>query len=136
MRNHNTPGKSLTAVRLPIKTHSVAVKSMSHNKTSSAGFERLAAASARDDLASIPDGSAHCPFALLSPGELKFLSHLAEGLSYEQIADGMDISINTVRSYVRSVYKKLCVNSRTRAVIAYLRKHQNTSFGLPIRQAK
>ena len=58
--------------------------------------------------------------ALLSPGEREFLRRLAEGLSYVQIAGCMDISVNTVRSYVRSAYKKLSVNSRTRAVVKYL----------------
>ena len=35
----------------------------------------------------------------------------------------MNVSVNTVRDHVRSVYKKLCVNSRTQAVAKYLRAH-------------
>jgi len=57
----------------------------------------------------------------LSSSERNFLERLTEGYSYHQIAEGMDVSINTVRDYVRSVYKKLRVNSRTQAVAKYLR---------------
>jgi len=58
---------------------------------------------------------------VLSPGGMEFVELLAEGHSYEQIAKSMNISINTVRDYVRSAYKKLKVNSRTQAVVKYLR---------------
>jgi DNA-binding NarL/FixJ family response regulator len=57
----------------------------------------------------------------LTPGERKFLSQLANGYAYKEIADRMKISIDTVRSYVRTVYEKLHVHSRTEAVVKYLR---------------
>jgi DNA-binding NarL/FixJ family response regulator len=57
----------------------------------------------------------------LTPGEREFLDHLANGYAYKEIADRMNISIDTVRSYVRSVYEKLHVHSRTEAVVKYLR---------------
>ena len=41
--------------------------------------------------------------------------------AYKEIADRMKISIDTVRSYVRTVYEKLHVHSRTAAVVKYLR---------------
>jgi DNA-binding NarL/FixJ family response regulator len=56
----------------------------------------------------------------LSACETEFLKRLAQGDSYKEIATGMDVSINTVRDYVRAVYKKLDVNSRTKAVVKYL----------------
>lgn len=59
----------------------------------------------------------------LSSCEKNFLALLAAGHSYQQIADSMDVSINSVRDYVRSVYKKLQVNSRTKAVVKYLGAH-------------
>jgi DNA-binding NarL/FixJ family response regulator len=46
---------------------------------------------------------------------------LANGYAYKEIADRMKISIDTVRSYVRTVYEKLHVHSRTEAVVKYLR---------------
>jgi len=57
----------------------------------------------------------------LTPGEREFLDQLAKGYAYKEIADRMKISIDTVRSYVRTVYEKLHVHSRTEAVVKYLR---------------
>ncbi len=57
----------------------------------------------------------------LTPGEKDFLDQLAKGYAYKEIADRMSISIDTVRSYVRTVYEKLHVHSRTEAVVKYLR---------------
>jgi DNA-binding NarL/FixJ family response regulator len=57
----------------------------------------------------------------LTPGEKEFLDQLSKGYAYKEIADRMNISIDTVRSYVRTVYEKLHVHSRTEAVVKYLR---------------
>jgi DNA-binding NarL/FixJ family response regulator len=57
----------------------------------------------------------------LTPGEREFLQQLANGYAYKEIADRMNISIDTVRSYVRTVYEKLHVHSRTEAVVKFLR---------------
>jgi len=59
--------------------------------------------------------------ARLTPGEKDFLDQLAKGYAYKEIADRLTISIDTVRSYVRTVYEKLHVHSRTEAVVKYLR---------------
>ncbi|HEY5298047.1 MAG TPA: response regulator transcription factor [Verrucomicrobiae bacterium] len=59
--------------------------------------------------------------AALTPGERDFLDQLANGYAYKEIADRLNISIDTVRSYVRTVYEKLHVHSRTEAVVKYLR---------------
>ncbi|HEY4415685.1 MAG TPA: response regulator transcription factor [Verrucomicrobiae bacterium] len=61
------------------------------------------------------------PLAKLTPSEREFLDQLANGYAYKEIAGRMDISIDTVRSYVRTVYEKLHVHSRTEAVVKYLR---------------
>jgi len=67
-----------------------------------------------------PD-DADASVAKLTPGEREFLDQLAKGYAYKEIADRMNISIDTVRSYVRTVYEKLHVHSRTEAVVKYLR---------------
>ena len=59
--------------------------------------------------------------AQLTAGEREFLDQLSKGYAYKEIADRMKISIDTVRSYVRTVYEKLHVHSRTEAVVKYLR---------------
>lgn len=56
----------------------------------------------------------------LSPGERDFLNLLAKGYVYKEIADRMGITTHTVRYYVRTVYEKLHVHSRTEAVVKYL----------------
>jgi DNA-binding NarL/FixJ family response regulator len=56
----------------------------------------------------------------LSPREESVLNCLAKGLTYKQIADQLDISIDTIRTYLRRIYEKLHVQSRTEAVAKYL----------------
>lgn len=58
--------------------------------------------------------------ANLTAGEREFLEQLAKGYAYKEIADRMHISIDTVRSYVRTVYEKLHVHSRTEAVVKFI----------------
>jgi DNA-binding NarL/FixJ family response regulator len=48
--------------------------------------------------------------------EVKLLSLLAEGYSYQSAADEMRVSINTIRNYIRSIYDKLHVHSKSEAV--------------------
>ncbi len=57
---------------------------------------------------------------LLSPREESVLDCLAKGLTYKQIADQLQISIDTIRTYLRRIYEKLHVQSRTEAVAKYL----------------
>jgi DNA-binding NarL/FixJ family response regulator len=54
--------------------------------------------------------------ALLTDRERMVLVALSEGRQYKEIAAALEISINTVRTYVRSIYEKLQVNSRDAAV--------------------
>jgi DNA-binding NarL/FixJ family response regulator len=58
----------------------------------------------------------------LSPREHAVLNGLAEGLAYKQIAEQLGVSIHTVRNYIRRIYEKLHVRSRTEAVAKFLRK--------------
>ena len=52
----------------------------------------------------------------LSERERAVLAALSEGQQYKEIAAALDISLNTVRTYVRSIYEKLHVNSRHDAI--------------------
>jgi DNA-binding NarL/FixJ family response regulator len=60
--------------------------------------------------------------AELSERERAVLDGLAAGLAYKQIADQLEISIHTVRNYIRRIYEKLHVCSRTEAVAKFLKK--------------
>jgi DNA-binding NarL/FixJ family response regulator len=59
--------------------------------------------------------------AELSPREREVLDGLAEGQAYKQIADKLNVSIHTVRNYIRRIYEKLHVRSSAEAVAKYLR---------------
>ncbi len=58
---------------------------------------------------------------LLSAREKMVLDCFAKGLTYKQAADLLSISIDTIRTYVRRIYEKLHVQSRTEAVAKYMR---------------
>jgi DNA-binding CsgD family transcriptional regulator len=58
---------------------------------------------------------------LLSDRQREMLELLAFGEPYKAIADKMGLSIHTVRGYIRRIYEKLQVHSRTEAVAKYLR---------------
>ncbi|HVZ97167.1 MAG TPA: response regulator transcription factor [Chitinophagaceae bacterium] len=53
---------------------------------------------------------------VLTPKEKEILKELSKGLRYKEIADVMQISMETVRSHARHIYEKLHVQSRTEAL--------------------
>jgi DNA-binding NarL/FixJ family response regulator len=53
----------------------------------------------------------------LSAREAEILTLIARGLSNEEIADRDFISINTVKTYIRSAYAKIGVHTRSQAVL-------------------
>jgi DNA-binding NarL/FixJ family response regulator len=61
------------------------------------------------------------PFEALTAQELRLLQLLADGHSYQAAGDLLAISLNTVRGYVRNVYDKLHVHSKSEAVSKALR---------------
>ena len=56
----------------------------------------------------------------LTPRETDVLKQLAKGFRYKEIVDNLGISLGTLHSYIRSVYEKLHVHSRTEAVVKFL----------------
>ena len=52
----------------------------------------------------------------LSPRELETLQALAHGATYKEIATAHRVSYHTVGDHVKSIYKKLHVNSKTSAI--------------------
>jgi DNA-binding NarL/FixJ family response regulator len=57
----------------------------------------------------------------LSDREREVIDGMAAGKPYKEIADKLGVSIHTVRSYIRRIYEKLHVRTRTEAVAKYLR---------------
>ena len=55
----------------------------------------------------------------LSPREQAILKLLSRGDYYREIADNLDISINTVATHIQRIYEKLHVRSRAHAIAKY-----------------
>ncbi len=53
---------------------------------------------------------------LLSSRELEVLQLASRGLTYQETADALSVSINTVGTYTRRIYTKLAVTSRAQAL--------------------
>ncbi|HTI99190.1 MAG TPA: response regulator transcription factor [Dongiaceae bacterium] len=58
----------------------------------------------------------------LSQREQEVLDCLAQGLIYKEIAEKLGISYETVHTYIRRIYEKLQVRTRTEAVAMFLRR--------------
>jgi DNA-binding NarL/FixJ family response regulator len=67
-----------------------------------------------------PAGKPNNEVESLSPREAEVLRLLAEGQAYKNIAAALELTIDTVRTYIRRIYQKLQVNSRTEAVVKFL----------------
>ncbi len=55
--------------------------------------------------------------ARITPRESQVLSHVALGLSNEEIARSLEISVETVKEHVQNLLRKLAVNDRTQAAV-------------------
>lgn len=69
-----------------------------------------------------PGKASSGPRTLLSDRQREMLELLAAGEPYKAIADKMGLSIHTVRGYIRRIYEKLQVHTRTEAVAKYLQR--------------
>lgn len=61
------------------------------------------------------------PQKLLSQREQQVLEALAYGLNYKEVARKYDLSHHTVAKYIKTIYRKLSVNSRAQAVVEGVR---------------
>ncbi|HUA39656.1 MAG TPA: response regulator transcription factor [Candidatus Sulfopaludibacter sp.] len=57
--------------------------------------------------------------ASLSPREQEVLDLLARGFLYKEIANSLQLSVQTVNTYIRRIYEKLHVRSRAQALAVY-----------------
>ena len=52
----------------------------------------------------------------LTPRQIETLKHLAQGASYEQVAQLMGVALSTVQTNIRNLYRKLNVRTQAQAV--------------------
>lgn len=67
-------------------------------------------------------GSSDLDTAKLTPREIDILWGIAKGFSYADIADHLGISRQTVPGYIKTIYRKLEVNTRGEAVFEALQQ--------------
>jgi DNA-binding NarL/FixJ family response regulator len=85
------------------------------------GGSPMSSSIARKVVASFQQSSKHgARSGPLSAREQMVLERLTKGSPYKQIAAELNITVPTVRSYLRRIYEKLHVQSRTEAVVKYL----------------
>ena len=58
----------------------------------------------------------------LTPHEIRLLKLLVEGHNYKTAAVELNLSVNTIRFHMKSVYEKLQVHSKSEAVAKGLRQ--------------
>jgi DNA-binding NarL/FixJ family response regulator len=58
----------------------------------------------------------------LSPRERSVLDLLSKGYLYKEISDSLGVTVPTISTYIRRIYEKLQVHSRTQAISKYLRQ--------------
>lgn len=62
---------------------------------------------------------------VLTPREMQVLEALVDGLSYKLIAARLQMSVNTLPVHIRSIYKKLQINSKAEAIKMYYKHYRH-----------
>jgi DNA-binding NarL/FixJ family response regulator len=87
-----------------------------------AGGSPMSAGIARKVVQSFTAPAVDKSLETLSPREQSVLDLLSKGYLYKEISDSLGVSVPTVNTYIRRIYEKLQVHSRTQAVSRYLRQ--------------
>ena len=115
-RDHLRAALDLVAtsgVRAPLLEHARALVDMLEQEASNAARRGLAL-NLLDHLRRTPAGQ---PVEMLTDRETAVLQYLPTLMSNAEIADGLHLSINTVKSHLKAVYRKLGVDGRRDAVL-------------------
>ncbi|WP_139977405.1 helix-turn-helix transcriptional regulator [Nocardioides litoris] len=71
-----------------------------------------------EEAPSVRAAEAHrLPDVGLTPREAEIVSLIVSGLSNREISESLQLSINSVKTYIRSAYRKMGVERRTQAVL-------------------
>ena len=59
----------------------------------------------------------------ITPREVDVLNMLAKGLTYNEVADGLFISVKTLKKHIYNIYEKLHVNNKVEALNKFFGKY-------------
>ncbi len=107
-----TPVRELLGADADLTQHASWLRPSAGSRTPVVPLQRKVGAVARPSDAPPPDQV----IEPLTAKELEVLGHLSELLSTEEIAAAMFVSVNTIRTHVRSILRKLAVSRRNEAV--------------------
>lgn len=99
---------------LPEDIHATVMEVLSGGSPISPSIARFIVRRAREESAGAPAPEANAP--RLTPRELDILWGIAKGLTYNEIADRLELSRHTVPSHIKAIYRKLQVETRGEAV--------------------
>ncbi len=111
LRAHGTVSPATHLELVAVVEHGAWVGSPVKERRSVVPLQRSVPVGRPDDAP--PPGQVIAP---LTPKELEVLGLLSELLSTDEIAGTMFVSVNTVRTHVRSILRKLAVSRRNEAV--------------------
>jgi DNA-binding CsgD family transcriptional regulator len=57
----------------------------------------------------------------LTPREVEVLQTIASGMTNAEAARRLDLSVHAIKFHLAAIYRRLGVNNRTEAAVAYLR---------------
>ena len=105
-------------LRRPFRESSASRRLLSVDPRLAQEHDWLHHAGARAGSTRSPESHAGLPIVVepLTPKELEVLGHLAGLLTTDEIAEVMFVSVNTVRTHIRKILRKLGVNRRNAAV--------------------
>lgn len=83
---------------------------------------RLVVQSFQKPVSAAPAAQSGGELSELSEREQQVLDLLSQGLIYKEIADKLNIGYETVHTYIRRIYEKLQVRTRTEAVAKFLQR--------------
>ncbi|HEX8804797.1 MAG TPA: LuxR C-terminal-related transcriptional regulator, partial [Acidimicrobiales bacterium] len=104
-----------SGVRAPFVLHAERVVPLLERHAGEMGTHRSLAVGLLDRLAH--DMGSLLPIEALTDRELEVLHHLPTLMSNVEIAAGMHVSVNTVKTHLKAVYRKLGVDGRRQAVL-------------------
>jgi DNA-binding NarL/FixJ family response regulator len=87
----------------------------------------------RSESSAASSNAEHSSSDTLSPREREVLELLARGYLYKEIVDALKISRPTVNTYIRRIYEKLQVRSRSQAVAKFSHFSLDNTSHLPTR---